>query len=129
MDFVYDKPIFTQWTFAPAEPSCRKGKTGADCRSQESTKNIIKHIIKHSKKIMKYLQTLKNADQKPYDKLSTTEKVKFMNLTVHNVYIALSASQTSINSQEILRALQGHKENHDVPVKEHKDKNHKHHHR
>lgn len=116
MDFVYDKPIFTQWTFAPAEPNetCSDGKKGDACRARaekETTKYkensiaSIKHILKRTKKVHKIL---KNLNSGKYITLNASEKLKYVNYIANEIFQHLGGDAKLISAGSVEGALLAH---------------------
>jgi len=77
MDFVYDKPIFTQWTFAPAEPKKKKKKkTTRHKNSNPIHDGVLKASIQGKRKLVNlFLQTR----EAQVFSLSSEEKKDFVN--------------------------------------------------
>ena len=61
MDFVYDKPIFTQWTFAPAEPQTKK-KAHGHGHSEKAHKKKAHQKKAHKKRDMSNDKSLNKFD-------------------------------------------------------------------
>lgn len=116
MDFVYDKPIFTQWTFAPAEPNvtCPDGKKGDACRARAEKRKkylnknsiaSIKHILTKNKKV---LTLLKNRDNGKYSKLDERQKLKYVNEIANEIFQEFVENAKLISAASVEGALRAH---------------------
>tara|TARA_B110000908_G_C10161442_1_gene406208 strand:+ start:164 stop:607 length:444 start_codon:yes stop_codon:yes gene_type:complete len=116
MDFVYDKPIFTQWTFAPAEPNvtCPDDKKGDACRAraEKEEKYLIKNSIASIKHILrknaKVLTLLKNLNNGKYNTLDERQKRNYVNEIANEIFQGFSGNAKVINSVSVENALRAH---------------------
>ncbi len=79
MDFVYDKPIFTQWTFAPAEPQKQgksKKKAHGHVKSLNGFDGIAAATGKGKRKVVDIF--LRSHNTFGTESLSATDKIKFL---------------------------------------------------
>ena len=75
MDFVYDKPIFTQWTFAPAEPKSTKGKASLAALSKLTTDHSKRRRRRKAAK-KKRLEKAQLLSEMPYNVYDLKGKLK-----------------------------------------------------